>query len=68
MKNFARQWVDPVFQFTLLLLVIILHAALIVGTIFGLSIKNWILGIVAGCGIIFLCYLFLALVWFAGKR
>lgn len=68
MKNFAKQWVDPVFQFTFLLFVLILHLALIIGTILGLSLGNWVLGVVFLIGVIAACYFFLALVWFAGKK
>lgn len=68
MKNFARQWVDPVFQFTLLLLILIVHVALIIGAIVGLSTSNWIAGVLSGCAVIAICYSFLAFVWFLGKR
>lgn len=68
MKNFARQWVDPVFQFTSLLFLIILHFALVVTTIVGLSFGSWIIGVASGGSVFLLCYLFLAVLWFASKR
>lgn len=68
MKNFARQWIDPVFQFTPLLFLIILHVALIVGTIVGLSAFDWRSGLSVGLGVLFVSYIILAFVWFASKR
>ncbi|KAF5273996.1 hypothetical protein FQA39_LY01111 [Lamprigera yunnana] len=68
MKNFAREWVDPIFQFTSLLFWVILHFAIVMGVITGLAIQNWIVGVCLGVGIITVVYIFLALIWFAGKR
>lgn len=68
MKNFAKQWVDPVFQFTSLLFIIILHLALIVGITVGLAVTDWMIGLVVGMNVLFLCYLFLIFIWFANRR
>ncbi|XP_063923502.1 kinase D-interacting substrate of 220 kDa B isoform X3 [Zophobas morio] len=68
MKNFAREWVDPVFQFTSLMFLVLLHVALIVGTIVGLSVQNWIVGLSVAVAFLSISYIFLALVWFANKR
>ncbi|KAJ8917768.1 hypothetical protein NQ315_010674 [Exocentrus adspersus] len=68
MKNFAREWVDPVFQFTVLLFLVLVHFCVIFGTIAGLSLQSWILGLSVGVAILMLSYIFLALIWFANKR
>lgn len=68
MKNFARDWIDPVFQFSSLLFAVILHFSVVVGVIVGLSAQNWIIGIAVGVALLCICYLFLALVWYANKR
>ncbi|KAK4875156.1 hypothetical protein RN001_011578 [Aquatica leii] len=68
MKNFAREWVDPIFQFTSLLFIAILHIAIIIGVIGGLAIQNWIFGISLAVGVLAIVYIFLGLIWFAGKR
>jgi ankyrin repeat-rich membrane spanning protein len=68
MKNFAREWVDPVFQFTSLMFLVLLHLSLIVGTAVGLSVQNWIIGLSVAVAFMLVSYIFLALVWFANKR
>ncbi|KAJ9575076.1 hypothetical protein L9F63_007737, partial [Diploptera punctata] len=68
MKNFARQWMDPVFQFSSLLLLVIVHFALIVGMIVGLAVQSWLIGVCSGGGLIILCYTFLVLVWYGSQR
>ncbi|XP_049824208.1 kinase D-interacting substrate of 220 kDa B isoform X3 [Aethina tumida] len=68
MKNFAREWVDPVFQFTSLLFLVLIHITITLGMIFGLSLQSWIVGLVVGLAVLILCYMFLALTWFASKK
>lgn len=68
MNNFARQWVDPVFQFSMLLFIILLHIASVIGTIAGLSSGNWILGLSIGVAVVVISYVFLIFVWFVAKR
>ncbi|XP_069672913.1 kinase D-interacting substrate of 220 kDa B isoform X3 [Periplaneta americana] len=68
MKNFARQWVDPVFQFSSLLLLVVVHTALLTGVVIGLAVKSWIIGICTGGGLVLLCYTFLVLVWYGSQR
>ncbi|XP_076173301.1 ankyrin repeat-rich membrane spanning isoform X4 [Ptiloglossa arizonensis] len=68
MKNFARQWIDPVFQFSFLLFVVISHVSLLVGITIGLALQSWIVGLVCGISLIFITYTFLILVWYANKR
>nr|CAD7262820.1 unnamed protein product [Timema shepardi] len=68
MKNFARQWVDPVFQFSSLLLIVVVHMALVIGTVVGLASRWWVAGVSAGGTIVVLCYTFLMLIWYGSQR
>jgi len=68
MKNFARQWIDPVFQFSSLLFLVIAHISLLVGVIIGLALQSWIIGIACGVSLLIVIYIFLVLVWYAHKR
>ncbi|XP_076638415.1 ankyrin repeat-rich membrane spanning isoform X1 [Colletes latitarsis] len=68
MKNFARQWIDPVFQFSFLLFVVVSHVSLLVGITIGLALQSWIVGLACGISLIFITYAFLILIWHANKR
>lgn len=68
MKNFARQWMDPVFQFSVLLFVVVTHVSLLVGITIGLALQSWIVGLACGISLIFFTYTFLILIWYANKR
>ncbi|XP_061940332.1 kinase D-interacting substrate of 220 kDa isoform X3 [Apis cerana] len=68
MKNFARQWIDPVFQFSFLLFIVVTHVSLLVGITIGLALQSWIIGLACGISLIFITYVFLILVWYANKR
>ncbi|XP_076390426.1 ankyrin repeat-rich membrane spanning isoform X2 [Megachile rotundata] len=68
MKNFARQWIDPVFQFSFLLFVVVTHVSLLVGTTIGLALQSWVVGLACGISLILITYIFLILVWYANKR
>ncbi|CAH1134842.1 unnamed protein product [Ceutorhynchus assimilis] len=74
MKNFAREWQDPSFQFSGLLLLIILHLSIIVATVVYVVIEattvdlqpeSWSSAIAIGFFVI--CFAFLAFIWFASK-
>ncbi|XP_078035636.1 ankyrin repeat-rich membrane spanning isoform X2 [Augochlora pura] len=68
MKNFARQWIDPVFQFSFLLFVVVTHMSLLVGVTIGLALQSWIAGLACGLSLIVITYAFLILIWYANKR
>ncbi|XP_051176452.1 kinase D-interacting substrate of 220 kDa isoform X4 [Leptopilina boulardi] len=68
MKNFARPWIDPAFQFSSLLFLVITHVVLLIGITHGLALQSWIIGLSVGIGLIFLVYIFLILIWYANKR
>ncbi|XP_018313047.1 kinase D-interacting substrate of 220 kDa isoform X3 [Mycetomoellerius zeteki] len=68
MKNFARQWIDPVFQFSSLLFLVAAHVSLLVGITLGLALQSWIIGLSSGISLLVVVYIFLILVWYANKR
>ncbi|KAK3930848.1 Kinase D-interacting substrate of 220 kDa [Frankliniella fusca] len=68
MQNFARQWVDPVFQFTWILFLVVFHVSLLIGLVFGLVSLNWILGLSLGLAMFIISYCLAILVWYSGKR
>ncbi|XP_011263943.1 kinase D-interacting substrate of 220 kDa B isoform X4 [Camponotus floridanus] len=68
MKNFARQWIDPVFQFSFLLFLVVAHISLVVGLIIGLTLQSWVIGLSCGISLLVVVYIFLLLVWHAYKR
>ncbi|XP_057659387.1 kinase D-interacting substrate of 220 kDa B isoform X7 [Diorhabda carinulata] len=68
MKNFAREWVDPVFQFSTLLFLVLMHISIILATIFGLSFQSWLIGLCVSVSFILLSYFLLAMIWFASNR
>lgn len=68
MKNFEREWVDPVFQPTTLLFLLVLHIALLLGTIIRLASGDWVIGVCLGIVFFVICYILLGIVWFSGKR
>jgi hypothetical protein len=68
MKNFARQWVDPVFQVSSRLFLVVVHTAILTGMVIGLAVRSWIIGLCSGGGLVLLCYTFLILVWYCSQR
>ncbi|XP_058810678.1 kinase D-interacting substrate of 220 kDa B-like [Phymastichus coffea] len=68
MKNFARQWLDPSFQFSSLLFLVITHVSLLIGVTIGLICQSWITGLISGASLVILIYVFLLMVWYANKR
>ncbi|XP_018338042.1 PREDICTED: kinase D-interacting substrate of 220 kDa isoform X2 [Trachymyrmex septentrionalis] len=68
MKNFARQWIDPVFQFSSLLFLVVAHVTLLMGITLGLALQSWIIGLSSGISLLVVVYIFLILVWYANKR
>ena len=68
MKNFARHWIDPVFQFSSLLFIMVSHVSLLIGVTLGLALQSWVIGLSTGAGLIILVYVFLVLIWHASKK
>jgi ankyrin repeat-rich membrane spanning protein len=68
MKSFARQWLNPVFEWNILILIVVLCFASVVGVIAGLSLQNWIVGVGFASGITMFIHTFLFCVWFSSRR
>ncbi|XP_014244027.1 kinase D-interacting substrate of 220 kDa B isoform X2 [Cimex lectularius] len=68
MKNFARQWMEPIIHFSWLLLVILGHISVIVGLVLGLVTYSWITGISVATGLIIFSYTLLVLLWYSSQR
>ncbi|XP_015122947.1 kinase D-interacting substrate of 220 kDa B isoform X2 [Diachasma alloeum] len=68
MKNFARQWIDPTFQFSSLLFCSTSHVSLFLGVMLGLALQSWIVGVVFGGALFCTVYVCLILVWYANKK
>lgn len=68
MKNFARQWLDPTFQFSWLLLAITCHLCLFLGIVVSLLMQYWLHGTLVVLVIFLLTYTFLAVVWYGSNR
>ncbi|XP_011303261.1 kinase D-interacting substrate of 220 kDa isoform X2 [Fopius arisanus] len=68
MKNFARQWIDPTFQFSSLLFCSAIHVSLFLGVMMGLALQSWIVGVSLGGTVFCTVYICLILVWYANKK
>lgn len=68
MKGFARQWIEPELKFSVILLVLVLHASVLVGIMFGVALHSWISGIATGGGALFFLVTFLYIVYWGTRR
>ncbi|XP_057327504.1 kinase D-interacting substrate of 220 kDa B isoform X4 [Microplitis mediator] len=68
MKNFAKQWIDPAFQFSTLLLIVTIHVSVLVGVTVGLALMSWIIGIIVGVSTLTLVYTVLGLTWYSNNH
>ncbi|CAD6208425.1 GSCOCG00003437001-RA-CDS, partial [Cotesia congregata] len=68
MKNFAKQWIDPAFQFSTLLLIVTFHISVLIGVTVGLTLLSWIIGVIVGASLFTLVYSVLGLTWYANKH
>ncbi|CAH1112571.1 unnamed protein product [Psylliodes chrysocephalus] len=68
MKNFAREWVDPVFQFSTLLFIVLAHISIIAAIIVGLAVRSWVTGLCVGIAFLVLSYSILIMIWLASKK
>ena len=59
MKNFEAQWVEPLFTFTWLLFLLIVHITLLVGLFVGLITGIWLAGVFTTVILIVIIYGFL---------
>ncbi|XP_076046532.1 ankyrin repeat-rich membrane spanning isoform X4 [Oratosquilla oratoria] len=68
MSSFARQWVEPLFQFTPLVFILVFMVALILGLIVAVPMKSWIAGVATGGGIFLFLIFCLIAVWHGSRR
>lgn len=68
MKNFARQWLEPVFNFSSLLFLVLIHLSVIFGTVIGVALLSWLYGLVAGAAVFLLSYICLVVIWLLNHR
>lgn len=68
MKNFARQWAEPVVQFSWVLFMILFHVWLVVGLIVGLMTYSWPVGLIVAGSLTVLTYIVLLLIWYSSQR
>lgn len=68
MQNFARQWVDPVFQFTWILFLSVIHVAMVFGLVVGLLTFSYVAGVSVTAAVFIIAYCLAFLIWYSGKR
>lgn len=68
MGGFARQWVEPLFQFSPLVLLLVLHLALLVGLFTAVPTLSWVVGVATGGGVFLILTLFLVAVWHGSRK
>lgn len=68
MKSFARQWSEPMVQFSWVLIVVLAHLWLIVGLAAGLAAYSWAVGVIVSVSLFLLSYLVLVLLWYSSQR
>lgn len=68
MGSFARQWVEPVFQFSPLVFLLVVHLALLTGLITAVPTFSWEVGLAAGGGVFLLATLILFVIWHGSRR
>jgi ankyrin repeat-rich membrane spanning protein len=68
MKSFARQWLNPMFTWNILILIVSVCFSSIVGVIAGLAIQNWIVGVSFCGGLVVIIHTVLLCIWLSSKR
>lgn len=68
MCSFARQWVEPLFQFSPLVVLVVVHLSLLVGLIAAVPTISWEIGLAAGGSVFLVITLFLVAVWHGSRR
>ncbi|KAL1140770.1 hypothetical protein AAG570_000700 [Ranatra chinensis] len=68
MQNFARQWVEPMVQFSWLLMAILAHFSVVFGLAVGLASSSWMIGVTSAATAFALIYFFLLLLWYGSQR
>lgn len=68
MKAFARQWIEPQLQFSLILVIVLLNAATLLALVVGVSSHSLIIALATGVGAFFLFLTFLYIVYWGTER
>ncbi|XP_071550191.1 uncharacterized protein Arms isoform X4 [Panulirus ornatus] len=68
MGSFARQWVEPLFQFSPLVLLLVVHLSLLLGLIIAVPTFSWVVGLATGGGVFLFCTLILVAIWHGSRR
>ncbi|KAK7023667.1 hypothetical protein SK128_026823 [Halocaridina rubra] len=68
MGGFARQWVEPLFQFSPLVLLLVIHLSLFVGLLTAVPTRLWMVGVASGGAVFLISTLFLVAIWHGSRR
>ena len=68
MNSFARQWVEPLFQFTTLAFVLVVISSFLVGFITLMATRLWFIGVATGGGLFLMSTVLLIAVWYGSRR
>jgi len=68
MKSFAKQWLNPVFSWDLMVFLVILCFASVVAVIAGLALNNWIVGVSFLAGVVLSIHIFLFVIWILSRK
>ena len=68
MKGFARQWIEPQFQFSFILVLVLIHVSALLAAVVGISSASWIAAVSTAAGLFFLLLTFLYVVYWGSTR
>lgn len=68
MRSFARQWVEPLFTFSPLVFLLLLHLAVLAGLIVAAPMQDWRVGVGVGSSVFIVATVFLIAVWQGSRR
>ncbi|CAL4067998.1 unnamed protein product [Meganyctiphanes norvegica] len=68
MSSFAKQWVEPLFQFSPLVFLLVVHLTVVAGLITAVPTLNWHIGLASASAVFLLCTVFLIAVWYGARR
>ena len=68
MKGFARQWLEPQFQFSLILFLLLLHLGGLISAVVGISTHSWIAAVSSGAGAFVFLSTFLYVAYWGSTR
>ncbi|CAL4201954.1 unnamed protein product, partial [Meganyctiphanes norvegica] len=68
MSSFTKVWVEPLFQFSPLVFILILHLALLSGLLAAVPSFSWQVGLVTGAGVFLAIVLVLTTIWHGSRK